>query len=102
MVDFQSKKEHYSLRCFGCKATYDIDDYGKFYRCTKCGNLLEVKRDSDFSSNGLKSNRIGIWKYIDLIPLWDDKNIVSLSEGNTTLVECRNLASLFGIKSLYV
>ncbi len=102
MVEFANKKENYSLRCFGCKAIYHIDDYGKFYRCTDCGNLLEVRRDSDFSSNGLKSKRNGVWKYIDLIPLWDDKNIVSLSEGNTTLVECRNLAKLFGIKSLYV
>lgn len=96
------KKEHYALRCFACKESYDIDGYGKFYHCAKCGNLLEVKRISSFSSNGWKSHKQGVWKYFDLIPLWDAKNIVSLSEGGTTLVECRNLANIFGVRSLYV
>lgn len=37
-----------------------------------------------------------------MIPLWEEKNIVSLSEGWTNLVECRKLADVLGLKSLYV
>ncbi len=121
-----SKKGHYTLRCFGCRAAYDIDEYGKFYRCTKCGNLLEVKRDttwlrSDRPTQQLQDRNFrrersgtpeslrrpsyssdGVWKYFDLIPLWDEGNIVSLNEGGTNLIECKNIASRFGVRSLYV
>jgi threonine synthase len=98
---FPGKKNHFELRCFNCKAEYEIDDYGKFYHCAKCGNLLEVVKTKNYSGGGAKK-RQGVWKYIDLIPLWDEKNIVTLSEGWTSLVECRNLAGILGLKSLYV
>ncbi len=97
-----SKEDSYVLRCFGCKETYPIDDYGKFYRCKACGNLLEVKRTGRISKVKKRTARLGVWKYLDLIPLWNERNIVSLSEGGTNLIECRNLAKLFGLKSLFV
>ena len=98
----RTKKDGYVLRCFSCKETYAIDDYGKFYRCKACGNLLEVKRTGRISKATQATKRVGVWKYLDLIPLWNEKNIVSLSEGGTNLVECRNLATLFGLDSLFV
>ena len=101
MVQFAGKKEHFELRCFGCRTKYPIDDYGKFYQCAECGNLLEIVRLSRYSSDS-GQRRPGVWKYIDLIPLWDEKNIVSLSEGWTNLVECRSLAEFLGLGSLYV
>jgi threonine synthase len=81
-----------------------VDNYGKFYKCTKCGNLLEVRRVSSISNKPVQttSGRVGVWKYFDLIPLWSEKNIVSLSEGGTALLECRNLAEIFGLRSLFV
>lgn len=100
-MEFPRKREHFELRCFNCKETYTIDDYGKFYYCAKCGNLLEIHKVSNYSS-GVEQKRHGVWRYIDLIPLWDDKNVVSLSEGWTNLVECRNVAKILGLKSLYV
>ncbi|MGI0092437.1 MAG: threonine synthase [Nitrososphaerales archaeon] len=91
------------MQCFACKQNYNIDDYGKFYHCTKCGNLLEIKRLSNYFSHSNGSRRRkGIWKYVDLIPLWDEKNIVSLDEGGTNLVECPNLARVLGVRSLHV
>src|SRR5579875_3485490 len=100
------KKEHYTLRCFGCKAIYNIDDYGKFYRCKKCGNLLEVKRDTFWLREDTAKSRTrlshGVWRYFDLIPLWEESNIVSLNEGGTNLIECKNIARRFGVRSLYV
>ncbi len=97
-----SKKEKYVLRCFGCKESYDIDGYGKFYKCAKCGNLLEVRRIANGVNLQKPSARRGVWKYLDLIPLWDERNIVSLGEGGTNMVECKNLENIFGMKSLFV
>lgn len=100
-MEFPKKKEHFELRCFACKSKYNIDDYGKFYYCAKCGNLLEIHKISNYSS-GTKQKRQGVWRYIDLIPLWDERNIISLSEGWTSLVECRSVAKILGLKSLSV
>jgi threonine synthase len=100
-VEFLKKKEHFELRCFSCQQKYNIDEYGKFYYCAKCGSLLEIHRVSNYSS-GTGKKRHGVWRYIDLIPVWDEKNIVSLSEGWTNLVECRNVARILGLRSLYV
>ena len=63
--------------------------------------FLRYHRVSNYSS-GTGKKRHGVWRYIDLIPVWDEKNIVSLSEGWTNLVECRNVARILGLKSLYV
>ena len=96
------KRKQFLLRCFACKTEYDIDEYGKFYRCLKCGNLLEVKQTTG-SENLPKSQDLrGIWKYFDLIPLWNKGNIVSLSEGGTSLIECRNLGRQLGLDSIFV
>lgn len=101
----REKREQFVLRCFSCKTEYPIDDYGKFYRCPNCGSLLEIILRSDaVQSQGsrLSGALSGIWKYFDLIPLWKRENIVTLYEGKTPLIECRNLERDFGFKSLYV
>lgn len=95
------KKRQFKLQCFSCKSEYNLDDYGKFYHCTKCGNLLEVKRLRQ-SPAEFESKLPGIWKYFDLIPLWNKENIVSLFEGDTSLFECKNLGRQLGLKTLYV
>ena len=100
----KKKKETFILRCFVCKTEYDIDDYGKFYKCVKCGNLLEVWRKPDSLPLISPERRIynGIWKYVDFIPLWNEENIISLSEGGTPLVRCRNLEEILKIKTILV
>jgi threonine synthase len=101
------KKELFTLRCFSCRQTYEIDDYGKFYYCKKCGDLLEVKLVkegvSKFWKGRASSDRLEVWKYFPVIPIWHEENIVSLNEGGTIVIECRNLSRILGFKkSLFV
>ncbi len=96
------KRKQFLLRCYFCKTEYEIDEYGKFYHCQKCGNLLEIVRLGGFRDVAISKEMQGIWKYFELIPLWNSANIVSLSEGGTPLVRCRNLGRQLGLESLYV
>lgn len=98
----EDKKSQFILQCFSCKTQYNIDDYGKFYRCAKCGNLLEVKLIGAAQNPNEPEALPGIWKYFDMLPIWGKENIVSLSEGGTPLLDCRNLARKLGLKSLHV
>jgi len=102
MSSASEKSKLFELRCFACKTQYPIDDYGKFYRCSNCGNLLEIVRLGVPERKDELANLPGIWRYFDRIPLWRRENIVSLSEGGTALVECRNLGRELGFKSLFV
>ncbi|HYB04131.1 MAG TPA: threonine synthase [Nitrososphaerales archaeon] len=96
------KRDHFSLQCFSCKTEYKIDDYGKFYHCQKCGDLLEVVLRPGAGKLSFSDKLPGIWKYMDVLPLWNSANIVSLSEGGTPLLECRNLGRKLGLDALYV
>ena len=103
-ISFEEKKRGFALKCFVCKSVYDIDEYGKFYNCAKCGNLLEVERLGGNLSSKNKEEEMGagVWRYLEMLPIWDKRKIVSLSEGNTILVECKNLGEHLGLLSLFV
>jgi threonine synthase len=107
------KKGIFVLRCFSCGEVYEIDDYGKFYYCKRCGDLLEIKlnptdnprlENLNRKPTGLASTSRprGVWKYFEVIPVWKETNIVSLQEGGTILLDCRRLAETLGLKSLFV
>ena len=104
------KKELFVLRCFSCKQTYEIDDYGKFYYCKKCGDLLEIKLIGKAIYNSGRSHSEtkgpapsrGVWKYFGMIPIWKETNIISLQEGETVLLDCGRLAKVLDLKSLFV
>jgi len=116
--EMERKRNCFTLSCFVCNSSFEIDEYGSFYYCKKCGGVLEIKiakpddllsseneigsRASGKTTSRLHSSSRGVWKYSDLIPIWQETNIVSMPEGDTPLVECRNLARVLGVKSLYV
>jgi threonine synthase len=108
MTSFERKEKRrlFVLRCFTCGRVHNIDDYGKFYYCEKCGGLLEVRLERELRNHVKEisqERRRGVWKYLQTIPLWDEANIVSLGEGDTILVECKRLVKKLGLKkSLFV
>jgi threonine synthase len=106
----KKKKEYFRMNCFSCRCAHEIDEYGEFYSCIKCGGLLEISvlptRLSSFDLHHLDNEdrgfRRGVWRYADLIPVWDVDKVVSISEGMTNLIECKNLEKILCIKSLFV
>lgn len=67
--------------------------------CKKCGEILNVVYDYDKIFDGINLTHIlarkgwkyGIWKYKELLPVIAEKNMLSLGEGETPLLECKNL-----------
>lgn len=91
-------------KCISCGKEYPIDDI--IYTC-QCGDLLEVLYDYEnikekISKEGLRKRKIGVWRYLEYLPVEDPKKIVSLYEGGTPLYRCDNLAKELGLKELYV
>lgn len=76
--------------------------------CPQCGeNILRARydlaalRDSGWLESIL-SREPGLWRYHELLPLFNTDNIVSLGEGWTPLLHARNLGMLIGLKNLYI
>ncbi|KUO40016.1 MAG: hypothetical protein AVW06_02985 [Hadesarchaea archaeon DG-33-1] len=77
------------------------------YTCKKCGGKLEIFYDYDGIADKINKKELekrppGVWKYIEFLPITDRKNIVTLGEGGTPLLEAKNLARELGMKRLWL
>lgn len=86
-----------NLTCRKCGAVYPLANQ---YSCEACGGILEVTYDYEkaFSQNpvGNPDNSMdGMWKFRGLLPVEDKKNIVTLGEGDTPLLEAGRLSRLW-------
>lgn len=98
------------LECTNCQARFPL---GKMFEgCPKCkddkliANLTvtydyeEIK--STLNRKVLETRKPGLWKYRELLPVEEDRNIVSLDEGGTPLVKCKRFSKEIGLRNLYI
>jgi len=96
----------YRFKCIGCGEEYPGSE--RIYFCPKCGDLLDVVYElgdevkeipwlKDFDRRP-----IGVWRYRELLPVEDYGKVVSMNEGGTRLIRCRNLERDLGIREIYV
>jgi threonine synthase len=95
----------FEMRCIECARVHDMTRPA--YVCSSCGNLLEITMDRAAalernSQINMMARPISVWRYRELIPVANNSRILSLGEGGTPLMDCRNLASKLGMKSLRV
>lgn len=107
------------FQCFNenCQAKYSLDEI--IYECRSCGSLLEVKHDMEklkdkspdewkkLFDNRCKSHKwpsgSGVWgKKEWILPSIDDKDIVSLFEGNTNLFWAERFGEKVGVDDLWI
>jgi threonine synthase len=101
-----STSKHIELECINChwRARYERP----IPACPRCGeNILEARYDLRAlrAANWLDqiaSRPAGLWRYHELLPLYDTANIVSLGEGGTPLIKADNLGAMLGLRNLYI
>jgi threonine synthase len=83
----------YTITCARCGQAVPTDVY---YRvCPHCGG--ELAFHYDLSDVRLDRDLPGIWRFIDLLPVENPAEIVSLGEGNTPLIPS-NLSAPLGVR----
>lgn len=98
--------KHIELECINCRTRVPLDK--NVAGCPMCGeNILEARYDlSSINVQGwmsaVKSRRTSLWRYHEVLPLYDPANIVSLGEGGTPLIKSKALAANLGLKHLYI
>lgn len=94
------------LECTHCHTRVALDKH--IAGCPNCGeNLLEARYDLDSLHVGdwlekLRRRPNDLWRYREVLPIYDSENIISLGEGGTPLIKSRALAAMLGLKHLYI
>jgi threonine synthase len=93
------------LECANCGQQYDATQIHNL--CTACQRPLWVRYDlaalkKNFSKKTLFGRPPTIWRYLEMLPINNTENIVSLTETITPILEVKRLAAAFGAENLYV
>jgi len=75
--------------------------------CRECGKPLLVRYDLARAKESLKkeslpSRRSDLWRYLEVLPVENEANIVSLGEGWTPLLPAPTLAAKLGLNELFI
>jgi len=90
-----------------CSKTGDKYNADKLQNLSDVGAPLLAQYNFDkvrqlLSREDLKGRRKDMWRYAELLPVHDSKNIVSLGEGYTPLVEVDELGKSTGFSNLFI
>jgi threonine synthase len=98
--------QHIELECINCRTRVPLDK--KVAGCPNCGeNILEARYDFGGMDVGqwletIKQRKPDLWRYREVLPIHNTKNIISLGEGGTPLIKSHALAASLGLKNLYI
>ena len=93
-----------NLKCTLCGASYSPE---KPHNLCQCGAPLFARYEigelkKKLERNSFDKKNLSIWRYKELLPLQDEKEIVSLGEGFTPLIQANDLAEELKIKKLLI
>ncbi len=98
--------KHIQLECINCRTRVPLDK--NVSGCPKCGeNILEARYELNKINvrewlSELRQRRANLWRYHEVLPIYDRENIISLGEGGTPLIKSKALAASLGLKNLYI
>ncbi len=104
MIDISSKQV--TLECTYCQTLTALVDFAG--QCPNCGEtIVEARYDmTGFDAHqwveALKKRGNSLWRYHEVLPIYQTDNIVSLNEGETPLIKSKSLAASVGLKHLYL
>jgi threonine synthase len=82
-----------------------LDPHGNHHLCS-CGAPLLARYDLDkargWSRDSLAGREPNMWRYRELLPLFDGETPVTLGEGFTPLFHARALGATLGLNRLYI
>lgn len=93
------------LRCDDCARTFPLDR--PLNTCPECGGLLDVVYDLEavrraFDPEAAARRPPTVWRWKELLPVADERAIVTLGEGATPLHRCPRLAETIGVRECWV
>ncbi len=72
------------LFCGDCGGRYSLDE--PLWRC-KCGSILDIEFEANLPLKKIEGRAPTLWRYRESIPVAADRNIISMGEGLTPMVQ---------------
>ena len=93
------------LECTGCGKAYPCDQLSTVSSC--CGNVLFARYDlhrlrQEVDRDALTQRNPNMWRFSELLPVKDPRNVISLGEGGTPLLEATRLGKDLGLGRLFI
>ncbi|MHA1735399.1 MAG: pyridoxal-phosphate dependent enzyme, partial [Candidatus Thorarchaeota archaeon] len=93
-----------TIRCSKCGREYTIDDVPPN---DGCGGRIEFLLDVEaareiITRESFRRTATGLWRYADLMPITDNRAVVTLGEGNTPFLRAERIGELMGLRHLYL
>ena len=93
------------LECSKCGTRHEADEVQTV--CKECGKPLFARYDLEAVREAVTKRELvgregSMWRYWELLPIRDRKNVVSLGEGWTPLTQARRLGDSLGVPDLWV
>jgi threonine synthase len=94
------------LQCRDCGHEMPLNS--RVTQCAACGSQwLDARYDYEAAASIWKQTLPqrpfnSIWRYRELLPIRHQDNIVSMGEGGTSLIHCKNLGLMLGCNHLYM
>ena len=94
------------LICTNCHEKYQVEE--KLHLCKKCSKVLFSVYDLEEAKETLNKNalrerkRRDIWRYHEIMPVFNDKYRFTLGEGNTPLLKLDNLGKDLKLANVFL
>jgi len=94
-----------NVECSKCGTTYDAERLIKV--CLECGYPLLARYQLDLARDSLDRDEItgrpaDLWRFFELLPVRDPKNIVTMGEGGTPVLKLERLGRQLNLDNLYL
>src|SRR5690349_22224592 len=93
------------LTCSVCHKPYDAGIAQTFCTCAS-GNKAPLLAQYDFPTalgkDSIEKDDCSMWRYFEILPVRDKKNIVTLGEGWTPILPMNKLGNHLGMENLFM
>lgn len=90
------------LVCARCGKTYSIFGLQTYADCCHQPLLAQYELPDTFTRESLEGRPATMWRYQEVLPVFEEDNIVSLGEGMTPLITLNNMRNSYELPALYL
>ncbi len=92
------------LQCSSCGRAFSVEQINTYAECENCQKspLLSLYDLSDLTKDVINQEERSMWRYSKLLPVLDEKNIVTLGEGWAPLFRLNRLSEKLDLENLLI
>jgi threonine synthase len=93
------------VQCLECHQEFEF--FPGLDRCPECNGVwldarYNYKTVAEIWKNGLPNRINSLWRFAELLPILDPKQIVSMGEGQTPLIQAKRTQERLGHPAIYI